>query len=222
MRNPIEGLLLQKPSSTLAKFSKSLAALSPGLVLDAPCGYGRNALFLRNLGHTVVCADNDSTALQAIVQLESLLNRPDGCTTGAQAKSRVTRHLLPVCLDLRSEGWPFSPAIFSGIVNVHFVHSPLFKMFLLSLRPGGYLYCETFGGQGMNHIDLPRTGSWKSLLENWLDFELYQEKSVGPPHQGAVSVKFFGRKRNQCPDIERLVINEPRQHEDPRTAQPGR
>jgi SAM-dependent methyltransferase len=210
VKRPREDLFFQQPSSALRKLSKQLEALPPGLVLDAPCGLGRNALFLRYLGRTVVCADNDSTSLQAIVQLESLLKRQNGYTTGVESKSRVTRHLLPVCLDLRSEGWPFSPAIFSGIVNVHFVHPPLFKMFLLSLRPGGYLYCETFGGHGMNYIDLPQTESWKSLLENWLDFELYQEKSVGPPHQGAVSVKFFGRKRNQCPDIERLVINEPR------------
>jgi hypothetical protein len=67
----------------------------------------------------------------------------------------------------------------------------------------------------MNHIDLPQVGSWKSLLENWLDFELYREKSVGPPGHEAVRVKFFGRKRNNSPDLERLVINEPCRRQDP-------
>ncbi len=72
MRTPREGLLCQEPSPTLKSFSKVLASLAPGPVLDCPSGYGRNALFLARLGMRVMCVDNDFDALQAIKKLDDL------------------------------------------------------------------------------------------------------------------------------------------------------
>ena len=60
--------------------------------------------------------------------------------------------------------------------------------------PGGYLLCETYGGQGENYLQLPRPGEWKASLESWLDIETYEENLVGPINHRSVTVKLSGRK----------------------------
>ena len=163
-------------------------------MLDVPCGLGRNALLLRELGRKVVCVDNAVHALQAIVQIDSLVPRSDSQIPTSRNSAKRGK-LIPLNLDLRREQWPFLPKVFAGIVNVHFVCPWLFKHFLISLKPGGYLLCETFGGHGMNYIDLPEKGAWKELLQDRMEFEYYKEHSVGPPGGKVVTVKFLGRKR---------------------------
>lgn len=191
---PKEGLLQQEPSPWLKKLSGILNVLPPGPVLDAPCGYGRNALLFRQLGHTVVCTDNDLKALQAIAEVEMSLTSTQK-REGKQRTMRKAGHLLPLYFDLTSKGWPFPCAMFSMIVNVHFVYPALFPTLIYSLSAGGYLYCETFDGHGNNYRGLPRAGCWKGMLEPWLVFEFYREKRVGPLDQEAVSIKFLARKR---------------------------
>jgi hypothetical protein len=70
----------------------------------------------------------------------------------------------------------------------------LFNHFKYSLKPGGYLICETFAGHGGNYLALPRTGEWKQNVEDWLDLDLYDERRVGPPHRDSAVVKMVGRK----------------------------
>jgi hypothetical protein len=69
-----------------------------------------------------------------------------------------------------------------------------FDCFNYSLISGGYLLCETFGGQGKNCLQLPKPGDWKLNLERWLHLEVYEEKTVGHHYQPSVRVKLFGRK----------------------------
>ena len=186
--------LTQPPSPFLKKLSSSIVESVPGLILDVPSGRGRNALLLRKFGRKVVCVDNAPHVLQAIVQIESFVQRSDNQLPTSRKPVKRGK-LFPLSLDLRRKQWPFLPHVFAGIVNVHFVCPWMFNDFLVSLKPGGYLLCETFGGQGMNYIDLPEKGAWKELLQDRMEFEYYKEHSVGPPGGKVVTVKFLGRKR---------------------------
>jgi hypothetical protein len=98
-----------------------------------------------------------------------------------------------VAADFRANTWMFKPSVFSAIVCVHFYSAELVPCFLLSLSRGGYLFVETVGGQGGNHLDLPRAGELRSRLR---DFELlhYTERRVGPDNSNAVSAKVLARK----------------------------
>ena len=118
------------------------------------------------------------------VEGKRTINRPD------------IRHgqMIPLWTDLSKGEWPFRPNVFAAIINVHFVMPALFEFFRYSLRPGGYLLCETFGGHGENYRELPKAGEWKASLVSWLSIDMYVEKPAGPDGQSAVSVKLLGRK----------------------------
>jgi hypothetical protein len=77
---------------------------------------------------------------------------------------------------------------------VHFLDFALFENFRLSLVDGGYLYIETFGGQGGNYLDLPKAGYLKARLQDDFHFQFYREKKVGPAGCDAVTVKLAARK----------------------------
>jgi hypothetical protein len=129
-------------------------------------------------GCHVVCVDNDLTALQSSLEL----SRKNAAFSEKFKAIRIEAKgsLSPVWIDLRKGQWPFRSNAFAAIINVHFVMPQLFKYFQYSLMPGGYLFCETFGGQGENYLQLPKPGEWRALLESWLDIKRYEEKIVGP------------------------------------------
>lgn len=179
-----------KPSSSLTKHFEEISSYK-GPILDVPSGSGRNSLFFQARGCHVVCVDNNLTALQSSLELSqknAALSEFQGNKN--EAKGRIS----PVWIDLRKGQWPFRSNAFAAIINVHFVMPELFKFFQHSLMPGGYLFCETFGGQGENYLQLPKPGEWKVILESWLEIKRYEEKIVGPISDPAVTVKVFGRK----------------------------
>lgn len=180
-----------KPSSSLTKHFDEIGSPYQGPILDVPSGSGRNSLFFQARGCHVVCVDNNFSALQSSLELSqknAALTELQGNTN--QAKGRLS----PVWIDLSKGQWPFRSNVFAAIINVHFVMPELFQYFQHSLMPGGYLYCETFGGQGENYLQLPKPGEWKVILESWLEIEMYEERIVGPIPGHAVTVKVFGRK----------------------------
>jgi SAM-dependent methyltransferase len=186
-----------KPSSFLKKHYEEISSSLQGSILDIPSGTGRNALFFQAQGCHVVCVDNDFTALHSSLKLNRMnthLAKVEG------DMNRAMRSLSPVWIDLSKEQWPFRSNAFAAIINVHFVMPQLFKFFQYSLMPGGYLFCETFGGQGENYLQLPKPGEWRALLESWLDIKRYEEKVVGPISHSAVTVKVFGKKFDELTD----------------------
>jgi hypothetical protein len=80
------------------------------------------------------------------------------------------------------------------IVIVHFVRLELFPFLIPTLRVGGHLYFETFGGHGQNHIDLPRPGEVKAALGVDFDLRYYEEKAASRQHPQAVTAKALARK----------------------------
>ena len=71
----------------------------------------------------------------------------------------------------------------------------LIPVFISSLREGGYLYVETFGGQGQNFRELPRAEQLRKLLSTYVEFRFYKERKVGPMGFDSVAVTLLGQKR---------------------------
>ena len=102
------------------------AGLVPaGEVLDLACGSGRHASLMATLGHPVLAADRDPAAL-------ALAGAHAGVTT------------MQVDLEAPGARWPFAPQRFAGIVVTNYLHRPLMRHLVQSLRHDGVLIYETF------------------------------------------------------------------------------
>jgi SAM-dependent methyltransferase len=174
------------PSSTLLKFVGEIAY--PGAAtLDLACGFGRNAILMAAHGCDVVCADRDLVRLRHLDTTKAVLleQAPNDVVPG-----RITA----VCADLTADRWPFETLSFDAIVIVHFVRLELFPFLIPTLRVGGHLYFETFGGHGQNHLDLPRPGEVKAALGVNFDLRYYEERAASRQHTQAVTAKVLARK----------------------------
>lgn len=169
---------LQAPSRALLRVAQRFSLEFP--ILDAGCGFGRNAVALAELGFTVICAERDIGRLDALMKVA-----PTDNLAGA---------LLPVRTELGSAAWPFARACFSAIVFVHYLDTLLLPSAHHSLAPGGFLYLETVGGQGGNHLELPEAGELHSLLSPLFRLETYEEQPVGPAVANKCAVKLMARK----------------------------
>jgi SAM-dependent methyltransferase len=179
--------VLDSASKTLLSFADDFLSASDRTILDAGCGFGRNALALAMRGASVVCLDHDSDRLRA------LMSHAPKLMAGSKNPQLQSGRLYPVCADV--DLWPFPKECFSTILCVHLVKRKLFEPFRNSLVPHGFLYLETFGGQGRNYIDLPKSREFHNLLSEQFDIVFYRERKVGPPECDAVSVALLGRKR---------------------------
>jgi hypothetical protein len=140
-------------------------------------------------GCTVVAIDNDRKRLAALEQVKDGSvgqNAPNGTAAGK---------ILLVCADLTPAGWPLGPSSVSAIICVHFVMIDLIPTFLSSLQEDGYLYIETFGGQGRNFRDLPKAKQLGELLSPHTEVRYYKERKVGPSGVDSVVVTLFAQRR---------------------------
>jgi hypothetical protein len=104
--------------------------------------------------------------------------------------------LHPLCSRLGSTSWLFADECFSGIVCIHFLTLDLLDAFHRALIPRGFLFIETFGGQGQNYLDLPHKGQLHDLLTSNFDLLFYKERAVGPRNVRAVAVKLLAIRRD--------------------------
>lgn len=177
--------LFESPSKTLSSFSHLFSALKEQRALDLGCGYGRNALLLARLGFDVLCVDRDLNRLKALSQkINESLPKPPSHPLGK---------LLIVNATADETYWPFPHQSFSLIVCIHFPKRirPI-RLESLLKRPG-YIYVETFGNHGMNYLELPRAGEYRSQLERSFNLEFYRERKAGPPNHDAVTVRLLAR-----------------------------
>jgi SAM-dependent methyltransferase len=177
------------PSKTLIKFVEEMAQAPKLPVLDAGCGFGRNALALAARGASIICVDRRLERLEVLASVGSKHLAKQTQLNGAIGK------LLPMLAELSPLNWPFSEKCFSGVVCVHFVDIALLEVFRASLISGGFFYFETYGGHGGNYLDLPRAGQVHDLLSKDFDLSFYRERKVGPVGCNAVTVKLFAYKR---------------------------
>jgi hypothetical protein len=165
-----------EPTPFVKRFGSHLAhAAGKSPIIDVACGSGRHALFLAQLGCTVICVDKDLSRL------------PD--------EAKLSKLPLTRCqLDLITDPWPFGAATIGGIILVDFLHLPLISRFEESLISGGLLLLETVSGRGENYRELPQAGEVLVAAQSAFDIKFYKESLVGPPQLRRVSVKMLARR----------------------------
>jgi SAM-dependent methyltransferase len=159
-----------------------LFAALDGPILDAPCGDGRHALSLRELGCRITCADIDDRALKQLACFNKTI---------AEAGQK---HLELLRIDLVNGDWPFKEAQFSGALNVHFYESKLLTNIAYSLVSDGLLYIETIANRRGNFMQLPEAGEVRNLLADTFEFLFLKESHAGPTNSGKVTVRMLARK----------------------------
>lgn len=164
------------------KFAPLFAALN-GPILDAPCGYGRHALSLQELGCQITCADIDYLALEQLACFNKRF---------AQAGQKQIELFM---VDLVNDGWPFKEAQFRGAINVHFYEGELISKMAYSLAANGLFYIETIANRKGNFLQLPKAGEVRNLLGDTFEFLLLKETRAGPPTSDKVTVRMLARKK---------------------------
>ena len=142
--------------------------LPGGRVLDLAAGSGRHALLLSQLGHAVVAADRDMSALPAHPAI------------------------LAVATDLE-DGSPWAlGGNYDGIVVTNYLHRPLLPQLVAALEPkGGVLIYETFAvgnerfGKPSNPDFLLRPGELLELAQGWLVIA-YENLQIALPRPALV------------------------------------
>jgi SAM-dependent methyltransferase len=180
-----------RPSSTLLRIAHRLLERLTGPVLDAPCGYGRNARLMAALGFSVVCLDIAPERLSATRDPDYRLWVP---SSSHLPWAVVPGKLEPMRADLLKGTLPFMSQSFAGVLTVHFTEPQLLGEFERVLMPGGFLFLETPGAQGRNYRELPAPGEIRRVLPSSLSLDWYREQRVGPTTANAVTVKLLAAK----------------------------
>jgi len=149
----------------------------PVRVLDVPCGFGRNGLWLCQKGHEVVCADNDQDRVRAVSK---------------SARHRGLDSLHCVVADAERE-LPFADASFDLVIVVHYVSATIIASIHRVVRPNGYLIYETFGLQGNNWLSLPKPGEMRQRLASGFALINYKERAATTRKHDVVAVKLLAR-----------------------------
>lgn len=109
-----------------------------GPVLDLACGDGRNGIFAARKGLDVICCDRSRSALRR-------------ARSGARAQA-VRIRLWWTDLEARDRA-PLPQDTFGAVLVFRYLHRPLIPEIRKTIRPGGYVFYETFT------VDQPRFGS---------------------------------------------------------------
>jgi SAM-dependent methyltransferase len=168
------------PSKTLLRFLDQIASSYGAPILDAPCGFGRNALPLAEKGFNVIAVDKDFVCLKSLQKSIS-----DKTHTGGE--------VFPLCADLTKGRLPFGPGSFSAILCIHYPIQKILADFDDQLMDGGHLFIETFGGHGGNYLELPKANEIRKALKGY-KLHFYNERSVGPTSYNSVVVKALAQK----------------------------
>lgn len=170
-------------SAYLRKFAGQLVADSPGMICDAPCGAGRNALYLASLHKDVrvMGVDADPAALE---KLEAL-----------SVEKGLVERLCTRRMDLFSQLDDLKSEPIGAIVHVDWIAPGELLDFSKLLRRGGLLFVETFKNRGGNYLALPAAGAYRNLLMGNFELLFYEEKKAGPAHVDAVSVVVLAKRK---------------------------
>lgn len=147
------------------------------LVLDMPCGFGRHAQRLAQVGATIIAADIDSKRVYATHSLRTPVMAVNAVVADCEARL------------------PFRADIFDAVVIVHYYSSNFLARAFQVLKVGGHIIFETFGAQGQNWRSLPAIGATREILAPNFDVLILEERIVGPLRANAV-VRSLARRRS--------------------------
>ena len=169
-RKPVDN----SPSSFITKsFSKYPAPKNLPL-LDLGCGYGRHSIYFNDMGYKVFAADAHKEVFDS-------------------GWNKSVSEVSPIILD-GIKPLPFRAETFGAIVIVHFYCPGLFSNIKRLVAPGGIVYYESIGGQGMNWTELGKCQQVKNELVGVFELLIYNEKPTGPRKQYA-TLKMVARKK---------------------------
>ena len=172
------------PSKLLLEFLDRVTSSYGEPILDAPCGFGRNALALASRGYNVIAVDNNVDCLKSIN--ESALSL-------GELQSAGSGKIVTLCADLTADRLPFQKSSFSAILCIHYPVQRIIQDLCAALKDGGWLYVETFGGQGQNYLELPKLGEITQALQGF-EQVICKEKPVGPACHSAAVVHALAQK----------------------------
>ena len=161
------------PSVFVVKALKKYSLDSSLPLLDLPCGFGRNSVFISSLGMEVISVDLDKDVF-----------------TDAWYKTNPL--IRPVRLDVNN-GLPFKTEVFSAIVIIDFYLPKMFIAFKEHVAIGGLIVYQTYSARGGNWMELPTVNEVKNSLGDDFDFLEYVENVVGPDKKN-VTLKMIARR----------------------------
>lgn len=147
-----------EPSALLVSYVDLLRSDLPGPVLDLACGECHNGIFIAQTGAEVICCDR---AAERLVEA-----------------GRIAQELgVPITLwelDLEVPGAKVLPEDRYGAILVfRYLHRPLIPSIRKALRPGGWLFYETFTaaharfGRPSSPHHLLQEGELRQWFEDW-------------------------------------------------------
>jgi SAM-dependent methyltransferase len=153
------------PSKFLIDVADELTGLSQHPVLDAGCGFGRNAVALASRGLSVVCVDRNRERLNSFTRSASARY------TDLRGFKYEGGRLHPVHAELKHSQWPFSQNCFGAIICVHFLDTDLLTRFgLRSYRAAASILKRLAGTEGTTLIR-PRQDSYATCYRMTFIFD---------------------------------------------------
>ncbi|HXG58523.1 MAG TPA: class I SAM-dependent methyltransferase [Thermoanaerobaculia bacterium] len=131
-----------------------------GRALDLACGAGRNAIWLAGRGWRVTGVDASFAGLQIAQDL-------------CRGRVALLQH------DLERDPLPFADASFDLVLNILFLHRPLFAEARRVTRPGGTFMASihTTRAQRMNRAWCLGEGELREVFHDW-EIVVYREDVV--------------------------------------------
>jgi SAM-dependent methyltransferase len=156
------GYLTRQPHTLLTSYADSLP--ETGLALDMACGLAASSLYLASRPWRVIGLDIAETALRMV-----------------QEKARKTD--LPVSLAAMDLTAPWLPdSHFDVILNFYYLVRPLWAVYRKSLKPGGWLFVETFVWQPGIEADREYYLQPDELRQVFADWKIMHYEELQRPH----------------------------------------
>lgn len=144
---------------------------TPGPVLDLACGDGRNGIHVARQGLGVICCDRSRSALRRARQ---------------EARAQDVRIRL-WWTDLEApERSPLPANTFGAVLVFRYLHRPLIPEIRQAVRPGGYVFYETFTveqtryGPPRNPDHLLKRGELAEWFKDWEVLHWFEGELTDP------------------------------------------
>jgi SAM-dependent methyltransferase len=177
-----EHYLSRRPHALVRSYAEQIPRA--GLVLDVAAGSARNGLFLAKRGLRVIALDISEAGLRL-----------------AQQRARALSLSLSLAVMDMSDAW-LPPSRFDVILNFYYLSRALFEGYRQALKPGGWLFYETFvqdDNKEYNQAHLLEPEELYSAFQDWeiLHWSERWKRQTGSAHSFRRIAQLVARKTIQ-------------------------